>query len=42
MYILKDMCIRRPQTQEDFLDVKGVGKLKQEQYADAFLEEIAR
>ncbi len=39
---LKDMCIRRPQTQEEFLDVKGVGKLKQEQYADAFLEEIAR
>lgn len=38
---LKDMCVRRPQNLDDFLEVKGVGKLKQQLYAQAFLDEIA-
>ncbi|MDN7227736.1 DNA helicase RecQ [Planococcus liqunii] len=37
---LQDMCARRPQTAEDFLEVNGVGSNKLEKYGEAFLEAI--
>lgn len=37
---LQDMCVKRPQTEEELLDVHGVGANKQERYGTAFLEEI--
>lgn len=37
---LKDMCLRKPKSREEFLQVNGVGLVKLERYGDAFLEEI--
>ncbi|MBZ5200008.1 DNA helicase RecQ [Planomicrobium chinense] len=37
---LQDMCARRPQTAEEFLEVNGVGANKLEKYGEAFLEVI--
>ncbi|MCP2034020.1 ATP-dependent DNA helicase RecQ [Planomicrobium sp. HSC-17F08] len=37
---LQDMCARRPQTAEEFLEVNGVGANKLEKYGEAFLEAI--
>ena len=37
---LKDMCAKRPQTEEAFLEVSGVGANKLEKYGAAFLEAI--
>ncbi|GMO34515.1 MAG: DNA helicase RecQ [Termitinemataceae bacterium] len=37
---IKDMCIKKPVTKESFLNVSGVGKRKQEQYAEVFIAEI--
>lgn len=38
---LKDMASRYPKTDEQFLEVKGVGKQKQEKYGAPFLSAIA-
>jgi len=38
---LKDMCAKVPRTEEDFLDVSGVGAVKLERYGGQFLEAIA-
>lgn len=37
---LRDMCMRLPQTPEEFLEVKGVGEKKLALYGEAFLDEI--
>lgn len=37
---LKDMCRKLPETEEDFLNVSGVGKKKSERYGEAFLSVI--
>lgn len=37
---LKDMAIKKPKTEEEFLEVKGVGEKKLMQYGDLFIEEI--
>lgn len=37
---LKDMSIKKPKSEEDFLEVKGVGNKKLIQYGDLFLAEI--
>jgi ATP-dependent DNA helicase RecQ len=37
---LKDMCAKRPNTNEEFLEVSGVGANKLEKYGQAFLEVI--
>jgi ATP-dependent DNA helicase RecQ len=37
---LRDMCRKRPQRPEQFLDVTGVGKLKLEKYGAAFMSLI--
>lgn len=39
---LRDMCRRLPTTEEDFMQVSGVGKSKTERYGAAFTAEIAR
>lgn len=39
---LQDMCVKRPQTEEELLEVHGVGANKREKYGEAFLEEIQR
>lgn len=38
---LTDMCLKMPQTAEEFLDVSGVGSVKAEKYGARFLEKIA-
>ena len=38
---LRDMCARLPQTDDEFLDVNGVGAKKLEKYGKAFMDEIA-
>jgi len=38
---LKDMCHKLPKTDEEFLEVTGVGQKKLELYGDVFLQEIA-
>ncbi len=38
---LRDMCARLPSTEDEFLDVSGVGAKKLESYGKAFLDEIA-
>ena len=37
---LQDMCAKRPQTEEELLEIHGVGANKLEKYGQAFLEEI--
>jgi ATP-dependent DNA helicase RecQ len=37
---LRDMARRRPMTKHEFLEVKGVGQVKSEQYAEVMLEAI--
>jgi len=37
---LVDMCMKRPETPEDFLQVSGVGRVKLERYGGAFLTAI--
>lgn len=37
---LKDMCIKLPQSEEEFLHVSGVGELKLEKYGAAFIKAI--
>ncbi|HSP20897.1 MAG TPA: DNA helicase RecQ [Planococcus sp. (in: firmicutes)] len=37
---LQDMCSRRPKTEEEFLEVNGVGTSKLEKYGEAFLTAI--
>jgi ATP-dependent DNA helicase RecQ len=39
---LQDMCVKRPQTEDELLDVHGVGANKLDKYGEAFLEEISR
>ncbi|MFJ8065909.1 DNA helicase RecQ [Psychrobacillus sp. NPDC096426] len=39
---LQDMCVKRPQTEEQFLEVHGVGANKRDKYGKSFLEEINR
>ncbi|MNC24149.1 ATP-dependent DNA helicase RecQ [compost metagenome] len=39
---LRDMCVRLPESEEEMLAVKGVGKHKFDKYGNAFLEEIRR
>lgn len=38
---LEDMCTRMPKTDEEFLNVSGVGMIKLERYGKIFLKEIA-
>ncbi|WNB91738.1 DNA helicase RecQ [Bacillus sp. NEB1478] len=38
---LKDMCVKQPQSKEEFLTVTGVGQNKLEKYGDQFIEAIA-
>ena len=38
---LRDMCARLPQTEDEFLEVNGVGQAKLERFGEAFLAEIA-
>lgn len=38
---LKDMCVRMPTSDDEFLTVSGVGKYKLEQYGESFLQEIS-
>ena len=38
---LRDMCAKRPATDEEFLEVSGVGATKLARYGEAFLSEIA-
>ncbi|HEY4601780.1 MAG TPA: DNA helicase RecQ [Cerasibacillus sp.] len=38
---LKDMCRYLPKSKEEFLQIKGVGERKYEQYGETFLEAIA-
>ncbi|MGM0902107.1 MAG: DNA helicase RecQ [Bacillota bacterium] len=37
---LKDMCARLPQTEEEFLQVSGVGQHKLEKYGETFIQAI--
>ena len=37
---LRDMCVRMPRTEAEFLQVNGVGQAKLERYGEAFLAEI--
>ena len=37
---LQDMCVKRPQTEDELLDVHGVGANKRDKYGKVFLEEI--
>lgn len=37
---LKDMCVKVPHTDEEFLQVNGVGAMKLEKYGEAFIESI--
>ena len=39
---LRDMCARLPRTEEEFLEVNGVGQAKLERFGEEFLAEIAR
>ena len=39
---LRDMCVKRPSTKDEFSAVSGVGAMKLERYGDAFLAEINR
>ncbi len=39
---LRDMCRRLPQTEDEFLQVSGVGEKKLESYGAAFLDEISQ
>ena len=39
---LADMCRRLPRTPEEFLEVSGVGRAKQQKYAERFLKVIAQ
>ena len=39
---LSDMAARAPETDEEFLEVSGVGEVKAERYGKTFLEEIRR
>ena len=38
---LRDMCAKRPATEDGFLDVSGVGATKLARYGEAFLAELA-
>jgi ATP-dependent DNA helicase RecQ len=35
---LRDMAVKRPRTDEEFLEVSGVGTVKLERYGKAFLD----
>ena len=37
---LRDMCVKQPQTTDDFLEVKGVGTQKADKYGERFIEAI--
>lgn len=37
---LRDMCVKKPKTRDDFLKVSGVGYMKLEKYGDRFLKVI--
>lgn len=39
---LKDMAVKLPKTEEEFLEVKGVGMQKFERFGDAFLQVISQ
>ena len=39
---LRDMAARRPQNEQDFLDVSGVGEYKLRKYGKVFLDKIAQ
>ena len=38
---LEDMCVRKPRTHAEFLEVSGVGEAKLQRYGDTFLGCIA-
>ena len=38
---LRDMCAKKPATDEEFLEVSGVGATKLARYGEDFLSEIA-
>ena len=35
--VLEDMCVRRPATERELLEISGVGRVKAEKYGEAFL-----
>jgi ATP-dependent DNA helicase RecQ len=37
---LREMARRRPQSPDEFLDIKGVGSFKSRQFGERFLEAI--
>tara|TARA_R110000765_G_scaffold107454_5_gene198237 strand:+ start:3855 stop:5939 length:2085 start_codon:yes stop_codon:yes gene_type:complete len=39
---LKDMELKMPKNEKEFMEVSGVGQAKLEKYADAFIKEIAK
>ena len=39
---LRDMCVRRPRSQEELLDVNGMGEKKVKQYGEAFLKVLLK
>ena len=39
---LRDMCAKKPETREEFLQVSGVGEHKLNRYGRAFLEVIQK
>ncbi|MEI2663357.1 DNA helicase RecQ [Rossellomorea sp. LJF3] len=38
---LQDMCVKLPKTQEEFLQVSGVGESKKDRYGEMFIAEIS-
>jgi ATP-dependent DNA helicase RecQ len=39
---LRDMCRRLPVTEEEFMNVSGVGEMKKRKYGKEFIEEIKK
>ncbi len=39
---LVDMCLKKPQTKEEFLEITGVGQIKCDRYCDEFVSEIKK
>ena len=37
---LKEICLKKPATRAEFLNIRGVGEAKAEKYADGFIKII--
>ena len=40
--VLRDICLRRPQTTRDLLSISGIGEVKAARYGEAFLDLVKR